>query len=123
MGKGGTARQATDNNMGKGGTARQATDNNIILHMRIAYQIPKATDTHSQCALFAFPRQKWFLERALIFRSSTLPVLLNCIWKGKWTGDEEWKVRKERKVEVLDLSDGEITITDFVGRHDVVNES
>jgi hypothetical protein len=43
----------------------QATDENIIRRMRIAYWIPKATNTHSQCViLIAFPLQQWFCERA-----------------------------------------------------------
>ena len=37
--------------------------------------------------------------------------------------DEEREVREKREVEVLDMSDGEITVTDFVGRHDGFDES
>jgi hypothetical protein len=56
-------------NMEKYGTARQATDDNIILRMRFAWWITKATDTHSQYViLIAFPRQQWLRERASMLR-------------------------------------------------------
>ena len=50
-----------------------------IWRMRIAYWIPKATNTHSQYViLIAFPLQQWLHERASLLRYtySTLPVLL-----------------------------------------------
>jgi hypothetical protein len=37
--------------VGKYGTARQATDDNIIRRMRFACWITKATDTHSECVI------------------------------------------------------------------------
>jgi hypothetical protein len=41
----------------------------MIWRMRIAYRVPKATDTHSECVLLiAFPRQQWLHERASILR-------------------------------------------------------
>ena len=41
------------------GRARQATDYNIIWRMRFACWITKATDTHSEYAIFiTFPRQQ-----------------------------------------------------------------
>ena len=46
-------------------TAGQATDDNIIWHMRYAFWITKATNTHSKYAiLIALLRQKWLHERA-----------------------------------------------------------
>jgi hypothetical protein len=45
----------------------RSTDDNIIRCMRFACWITKATDTHSEYViLIAFPRQKWFRERASI---------------------------------------------------------
>ena len=47
----------------------QATEDSMILRMCIACWIPKATDTHSECAiLIAFPRQQWLHECASISR-------------------------------------------------------
>jgi hypothetical protein len=44
----------------KYGRARQAKDDNILLRMRFACWIIKATDTHSEYViLIAFPQQKW----------------------------------------------------------------
>jgi hypothetical protein len=49
--------------------SRQATDNNIIGRMRIACQITKATDTHSEYViLIAFPRQQMLRERPSVSR-------------------------------------------------------
>jgi hypothetical protein len=49
-----------------------------IWRMRIAFWIPKATNTHIQIVLtlIAFPLQQWLLEHASLLRYSTLPVLL-----------------------------------------------
>jgi hypothetical protein len=53
------------------GTATQATDDKIIRHMRFAYWITKATNTHSEyVSHIAFPLQQWFRERASVLRSS-----------------------------------------------------
>ena len=47
--------------------ARQATDDSIIRRMRVACQITKAIDTHSEYVIHvAFPRQQWLRERASI---------------------------------------------------------
>jgi hypothetical protein len=44
-------------------TSPQATDDNIIRCMRIACEIPRATNTHSECVtLSAFPRQQYLKE-------------------------------------------------------------
>jgi len=44
---------------------RQATDDSKTRRMRIACQITKATDKHSENVIhIAFPRQKWLRERA-----------------------------------------------------------
>jgi hypothetical protein len=45
--------------------AKQATDNNIILCMRFARWVTKATD---YVILIAFPRQQWLHERASVLR-------------------------------------------------------
>jgi hypothetical protein len=59
------------------GTAGQATVHNIILRIRFAFWINKATDTHSVCVILtAFPLQHWLRKRASILRDSALPVLL-----------------------------------------------
>jgi hypothetical protein len=48
-----------------------------IRHMRIACWIPKATNTHTGCAIFiTFPVQQWLHERDSVLRYSTLPGLL-----------------------------------------------
>ena len=53
--------------MEKYGTAGQATDGNITWRMRFVCEITKATDTHSEYAIFlAFPRQQWLRERACV---------------------------------------------------------
>jgi hypothetical protein len=55
-------------NVEKYGSARQAADNSIIGRMRFACWIIKTTDTHSEYVIpIAFPRQRWFRERALLF--------------------------------------------------------
>ena len=48
-----------------------------IWHMSIAYWIPKATNTHSECViLVAFPLQLWFHARNLTcYVTRTLPVI------------------------------------------------
>jgi hypothetical protein len=49
----------------KYGRDRQVTDDNIILRMRFACWITKATDTHSEYViLIAFEMQQWLRERA-----------------------------------------------------------
>jgi hypothetical protein len=46
-----------------------ATDGNIIWHMRFACYLTKATDIHSECAIFfVCPRQRWFRGRASALR-------------------------------------------------------
>jgi hypothetical protein len=61
----------------KYGTARQATDDNIILRMRFARWITKATDTHSQYViLIAFPWQQWLRERASMSRQTYIICLV-----------------------------------------------
>jgi len=50
-------------NVGKIGTARQATDDNIIRHIRISCWVAKATDTHLEnIKIIAFPLQQWLHE-------------------------------------------------------------
>jgi hypothetical protein len=61
----------------KYGRPRQATQNNIILRMRFACWITKATDTHSQYViLIAFPRQQWLRETLQYYVILTLPFSL-----------------------------------------------
>jgi len=48
--------------------------------MGIACWIPKATDTHAECAiLIAFPLQQWLLERASMLRYTYIACL---VWNG-----------------------------------------
>jgi hypothetical protein len=45
--------------------------------MRVACWIPKATDTHSEYAIFiTFPRQQWFHERASMLRYTYIACLV-----------------------------------------------
>ena len=43
--------------------------------------------------------------------------------KGNAIAGEDLDVRKRRKVELLGVSDGDDTVTDFIGRHDGINEA
>jgi len=64
--------------VGKYGTARQATDENIIRRMRSACWITKVTDTHSEYViLVAFQRQEWSRERAWMLRYTCIACLVN----------------------------------------------
>ena len=59
----------------KCGTVRQATDGSIIRRVRVAYWIPKATNTLSvYVILISSPRQQWLRERA-----SMLRLYLHCL--------------------------------------------
>ena len=68
-------------NVEKYGTARQATDNNIIWHIRFAWWMCNATNTHSEYVInTAFLLQKWLHESVSMLRPQcyvicTLPVL------------------------------------------------
>jgi hypothetical protein len=58
--------------------AGQATDGSIIRRMRIDCWITKATNRHSEYViLVAFPRQKWFRERAAMLHIYVL--CLSCL--------------------------------------------
>ena len=47
----------------------QATEDYVILRMRIACCVTKATNTHSENVIFiAFPLQQWLHERASLLR-------------------------------------------------------
>jgi hypothetical protein len=62
----------------KCGTAKQATDDSIILRMRFACRIIKATDTHTvYVILIAFPRQLRLCERVSILRYIYIASLLS----------------------------------------------
>jgi hypothetical protein len=75
-------------NVEKYGRARQATDDNIIRHMRFAWWISKATDTHSEYVLLiAFPRQQWLRERASMLRFT---YIVSLVLSEKKT-DQTWK--------------------------------
>jgi len=51
-----------------------------IWRMRIAFWIPKATNTHSQYViLIAFPLQKWLHERASMLRYTYIVCLVICM--------------------------------------------
>jgi hypothetical protein len=55
------------------GTAGQVTEDNIILRMRSACWIPKATDTYSEYVIhIAFPPQQWLYEGASILRHTNM---------------------------------------------------
>ena len=55
--------------MEKYGKTTQATEDDMILRVCISCWIPKATDTHKECAiLIAFPLKQWLLERASTLR-------------------------------------------------------
>jgi len=51
------------------GATGQVTEDNIILRMRFACWIPKATDPHSEYVIYiAFPLQQWLYEGDSILR-------------------------------------------------------
>ena len=55
-----------------------------IWRMRIAYWVPKATDTHREYViLIAFPPQQWLHERASVLGYSTLPASWNVNFGGR----------------------------------------
>ena len=57
------------NNVEKYGKAGQVTYDDMILGMRIACWMPKATNTHSEYVIFiAFPLQQWLHERVSMLR-------------------------------------------------------
>ena len=59
--------------------AGQATDYRVIRRMRFACWITKATDRHSEYAIFmAFPRQEWSHERATMLLRHTDIGLCRC---------------------------------------------
>jgi len=56
-------------NVGKYGTAGQTTDDNIMLCMRTACWIPKATKAHSEyVTLIVFPLQQWLRKKSSMLR-------------------------------------------------------
>jgi len=62
---------------GKYSRASQATDDSITRSMRIAYWIPKATDTHQEYViLIVFPQKQWLRERALLLRYAYIACLV-----------------------------------------------
>ena len=64
-------------NVGKYGTARQATYNNIIWHMCISCWIAKATNTHSEYVIIiAFPLQQWLHESASVLRHMQIAFIV-----------------------------------------------
>jgi len=53
--------------------AGHATDVNIIQRMRIASEVPRATNTHSEYVmLIAFPLQQWLREHVSVLRCTLL---------------------------------------------------
>jgi hypothetical protein len=57
---------------------RSVSDEDIILRMRIACWIPKATNTHSEYViLIAFLPKTWLYERALVLRYTYIVCLVN----------------------------------------------
>jgi hypothetical protein len=61
--------------VGKYGTVRQVTDDNIIRHMRIACWITKATDTHSEYVILLFHSNNGYANAPQCYVTRTLPVL------------------------------------------------
>jgi hypothetical protein len=58
-------------------TAGVATDDNTIRRMRLACQINKATDTHSEhVILIAFPRRQWLREHTSMLHCTHIAHLL-----------------------------------------------
>jgi hypothetical protein len=59
-----------------------------IWRMRIAFCIPKATNTHSGCViLIAFPLHKWFHERASVLRYMYITFLVcdqECVFTARY---------------------------------------
>jgi hypothetical protein len=51
-----------------------------IWGMRIAYWVPKATNTHTGCViLIAFPQQQWLHERASMLRYTYIACLVQAM--------------------------------------------
>jgi len=49
----------------------------IIWRLRIAYCLPKATDTHTGCViLIAFPLQQWLQEHTAVLRFTYIACLV-----------------------------------------------
>ena len=63
----------------KYGRVVQFTEDNVTRCMRLAYWIPKATNTHLEYVIFiAFPQQQWLPESVSVLRSTYNGCLLNC---------------------------------------------
>jgi len=78
VGKYGTARQATDDNIY--GTARQATDDNIRRCMHITYWIPKTINTHSEYVILVLHGNDNCTNAPHCYNIRILPVLFIPIW-------------------------------------------
>ena len=77
------------------GKTREVTDENIIRGQRFAFQITKATDTHSEYAtLTAFSRPQWLGEPASILCYAYIACLVICTLLDTTCEDErcstEW---------------------------------
>jgi len=73
-------------NVGRCGTARQATDDNIIKCMCFACWITKATDTHLEyLILISFPHQQWLNDHASVlcnmYMACLVGTLVACLLK------------------------------------------
>jgi len=63
--------------VGKYGTARQATEDNIIRRKRFVCWVNEATDTHSEYViLIVFPPQPWLRERVSMLRYKYIACLV-----------------------------------------------
>jgi hypothetical protein len=70
----------------------------VILRMRIARWITKATDIHSKYViLIAFPRQQWLRERTSMLRLY-VHCLVGFVWSSQRDGSHYNKVRDCRSV-------------------------
>jgi hypothetical protein len=56
--------------------AGEAADDNIWRKRYVCW-ITKATHSHSEYVLIAFPLQQWLQERGSVLRYSTMPAILN----------------------------------------------
>ena len=55
---------------------KEATEDNVIWHMRFAFWITKATDTHSEYVIIqGFPRQQRLLKRSSALRYTSIASL------------------------------------------------
>ena len=72
-------------NVDKYGNAGEDTDHNITRRMRFACWMTKATDTHSEYAIF--PLQQWFCQHAAMLRYTYIACLVTVTLGHATQGD------------------------------------